>query len=680
MTSFKVVWNVVVDIFLHLVLVAVRAVAAGFWLGVGFFLGYLLSFPVGWVMGLCDVVPDAPLWRARQVVPLVYLAVAPTLAAMVLMPGKTDTNSYYPLPLLILAVLTCVLVRSGGTMYAEPLGLIAVAGILYFAYWNVTADCAYPEKPAGAPVPQIQRAAPAPWQPAPVPPPVSIRFLAVRARYDRRSTVGMTAVIAEMEAAVGESLWGSPHARSRTPTRNPQQKNGILLAGSPGNGKSFLAEVMAGIHNVPIIMTSIGDAQSKWIGQTTETVVTMFNDARAQAPCILFLDEVDSFLGKRDSSVNADSETPKTTNAILTQLVAMRGTGVCVMAATNFPEKLDTAAIREGRFDFKITVPCPDQAARVGLLCNGLRPVGVSIVPATLDLVAARWEGFSTKRIMSVADTVGRMHRGQEVNADQLYQALRKVQGFSGSPLREDTPSLASLFFEADTRDRILGLAARMRHIIEIEAAGGAIPSGVLLYGPPGTGKTLAARALAKETAWTFIPTTGQTLMAADTEIDRIIDKALDLRPALIFIDEADDVLMNRETSPYARMTINKLLASMDGADRRLHDVIFLAATNHPGELDPAMLRGGRFSEKIEFHLPSDAIVRSFVETWMKAHPKVRFTGEFNLIRANALLRGLSLATIGVVLKGAINRAFNGNTNVVTVTLEHLRLAVSDVS
>jgi len=117
----------------------------------------------------------------------------------------------------------------------------------------------------------------------------------------------------------------------------------------------------------------------------------------------------------------------------------------------------------------------------------------------------------------------------------------------------------------------------------------------------------------------------------------------------------------------------------MDGAGRRLHDVIFLAATNHPGALDGAMLRGGRFSEKIAFRLPSDEIIRDFVRRWM-AGVSLRFDRSFTPDSATPTLHGLSLATVHAVLKGTINQAFLAKDPQARITLTHLRQALGEVS
>lgn len=105
----------------------------------------------------------------------------------------------------------------------------------------------------------------------------------------------------------------------------------------------MFAEALAAELRIGFLSVSFADLNSMWIGQTSERVSEIFRDARAQAPCLLFVDEIDSLLVDRGTVVNGDSERLQITNIILTGLVDLRGSGVVVVAATNFIDKLDGA-------------------------------------------------------------------------------------------------------------------------------------------------------------------------------------------------------------------------------------------------------------------------------------------------------------------------------------------------
>jgi transitional endoplasmic reticulum ATPase len=431
--------------------------------------------------------------------------------------------------------------------------------------------------------------------------------------------------------------------------------NGILLWGEPGNGKTLFAEALAGQKGLPWVSISISNIVSKWIGQGPETLRAVFASARAQAPCVLFIDEADSIFSVRDA-MGSTQDQANLTNVFLTEAVALRGSGVVLIAATNSLERTDPAAIREGRFDFKIEVPPPDYRARLALLTDGMQrhAPGVRMRQSLLKSLARRWGGFSvarlvavTKQIRAVLDAQGR-HGQQELSYADVLACLRKVQG-RANMVPENAKSLSELVLRAEQRTLLMSLAHRMQSVFETEQLGGNLPNGVLLWGPPGTGKTEAARALAKDTGWAFLTVAGNDLVSDPSALDKLWRQAKDARPAIVFIDEADDVLADREFSP-ARSVTAKLLTIMDGVSGSVPDLLFLAATNYPGSMDTAAMRGGRFSEKIEFANPEPEGVEQFVQGWLQRKgwtmdPKCDPT----------MLFGQSIANVSSILQAALN-------------------------
>lgn len=473
--------------------------------------------------------------------------------------------------------------------------------------------------------------------------------VAVCARYSFKDVAGMEDLKKSMLKAGNEIIGKAKSVHGKS-------KNGILFFGLPGNGKTFFAEALAGELKIKFLAASFGDMASMWVGETTQRAMNIFDDAEAQAPCMLFLDEIDSVFIDRGSVKNADSEGPKTLNAILTRLVDIRSKGVVVVGATNYLEKLDPASIREGRFDYKIEVKNPDYEARKALLQRGLK--GLSISGDVLESVSTRWEGYSVSRIMSIADKAKENafeNSHKTVSFDDLMKALRDIQGSKGDTIPESVPTVDKLFLTDAMRHRINNLIERMKHIDRIEKFGGTPPAGILFSGPPGTGKTLGAMVLAKTCGWSFIQTTGNALLSNPDEIDKLMQRAADIRPCVLFIDEADDVLQDRNGS-MARSVTNRLLSVMDGAKGRPKDVLFVAATNHPDMIDDAMLRGGRFTEKIEFSLPDLSTLREFIGKWIE-ECKAPLSHDFTVENVAQLLRGQSLANVKVILQGSINES-----------------------
>lgn len=479
-------------------------------------------------------------------------------------------------------------------------------------------------------------------------------FEAVTAELTLADLAGMEDLKERLIAAANEARQMIPKGKGKGLRANA--RNGILLYSEPGNGKTVLTEGLAGTLGLPIIKMSFGDVASKWVNSTTENVVQMFKDARAQAPCVLFMDEVDSVISKREG-ITTDEESPKTTNQILTELVNSRGSGVVIVMATNFLDRLDAAAIREGRVDFKINVPAPDAAARNAIITRTIKAAGVPAEKSAIAQAVKRWEGFSAARIRSVADEAARLSKkeGLVLDYDLMQKALRVMQGSLGIRLDESTPTLSELHMPEQQRLALVGVAKRMAAIEEIEDMGGTVPTGLLLAGPPGTGKTLTVRALAKTTGWPLLMSGGADLMNDPKNIDQLISKARNARPCIVFIDEADDVFSDRRAAgKFGAAITNKLLTAMDGAGGKAHDILWVAAVNAPETMDAAALRGGRFTEKVWFENPDSTTTERIIQQWI-SKSKAKFDPQLSAKEIASMLDGVSPANIQAILQQAVN-------------------------
>lgn len=435
-------------------------------------------------------------------------------------------------------------------------------------------------------------------------------------------------------------------------------ENGLLMFGPPGTGKTAFAKALAGELGLPVVATTFGDIASKYVNESTERMVAMFDAAKAQAPCALFIDEVDAVLKDRSNSGGDPAEYERMVATFLDRAVKLRDSRVLLIAATNFIDRLDPAAIREGRFDFKIEVPLPDDPARRNLVGERLSRAGCTADDATLARLSKRWAGFNVPRLISATDAacdIGKQAGRTTLGYPDFYAGLRRVQGRKGGA-PEGAKRLAELFMEPAQAERLREIASQLVDVDALEKLGAGIPKGLLFFGPPGTGKTATAMALARECGWPLIERNGRELLN-EGAVDRLRKDASDLRPAIVFLDEADDVLADRQLSN-CKMVTNELLTLVDGAGGMLPDVVWIAATNHADSIDEAALRAGRFEQKIPFGPPSPPVALRMVQAWAADHAAYLADAPAQWSeRALPYLQGLTAANVFGALRNANNIA-----------------------
>lgn len=148
-----------------------------------------------------------------------------------------------------------------------------------------------------------------------------------------------------------------------------QMPKGALLVGPPGTGKTLLAKAVAGEANVPFFSISGSEFVEMFVGMGAAKVRDLFQQANEKAPCIVFIDEIDTIGKKRDGNMGGNDEREQTLNQLLTEMDGFDGSkGVVILAATNRPDSLDPALLRPGRFDRRIPVELPDLQGREEIL------------------------------------------------------------------------------------------------------------------------------------------------------------------------------------------------------------------------------------------------------------------------------------------------------------------------
>lgn len=154
---------------------------------------------------------------------------------------------------------------------------------------------------------------------------------------------------------------------------------GVLLEGPPGTGKTLLAKAIAGEANVPFFSISGSDFVEMFVGVGASRVRDLFAEAKKNAPCIVFIDEIDTIGKKRDGQISGNDEREQTLNQLLTEMDGFDGSkGVVILAATNRPDSLDPALTRPGRFDRRIPVELPDLQGREDILKVHARKIKIA--------------------------------------------------------------------------------------------------------------------------------------------------------------------------------------------------------------------------------------------------------------------------------------------------------------
>jgi len=206
---------------------------------------------------------------------------------------------------------------------------------------------------------------------------------------------------------------------------------GVLMIGSPGTGKTLLARAIAGEAKVPFFSISGSDFVEMFVGVGAARVRDMFEQAKKQAPCIIFIDEIDAVGRHRGAGLGGGhDEREQTLNQLLVEMDGFEGSeGVIVIAATNRPDVLDPALLRPGRFDRQVVVPLPDLKGREQILKVHMRNVPVSndVEPLTIARGTPGFSGADLANLVNEAALFAARGNSREVNMQDFEHAKDKI-------------------------------------------------------------------------------------------------------------------------------------------------------------------------------------------------------------------------------------------------------------
>ncbi|MEM0366674.1 MAG: CDC48 family AAA ATPase [Acidilobaceae archaeon] len=480
---------------------------------------------------------------------------------------------------------------------------------------------------------------------------------------------------------------------------------GILLYGPPGTGKTLLAKAVATEADAYFIAINGPEIMSKFYGESEQRLREIFEEAKKNAPSIIFIDEIDAIAPKRDEVVG------EVERRVVAQLLALmdgleaRG-NVIVIAATNRINAVDPALRRPGRFDREIEVPLPDKQGRVEILQIHTRHMPLAD-DVDLAKLADMTKGYTGADLAALAREAA-MHalrrylpeidiEQESIPAEVLEKMVVKMEDFLAA-YQEITPSgLREIQIEIpEVKWSDIGgldsIKQELREVVEwplkypeaFAKAGIKPPKGILLYGPPGTGKTLLAKAVATESGANFIAVRGPEILSkwvgeSERAIREIFRKARQYAPTVIFFDEIDAIAYIRGTdigsSRVGERVVSQLLTEMDGISD-LHNVVVMAATNRPDMLDPALLRPGRF-EKLIYVPPPDEKSRLEI---LKIHTRtIPLADDVDLEELAKITEGYTGADIAALIREATMLALRENLPNPIIRWVHIEEALKKV-
>ncbi|MCJ1232585.1 hypothetical protein MMC14_000538 [Varicellaria rhodocarpa] len=457
---------------------------------------------------------------------------------------------------------------------------------------------------------------------------------------------------------------------------------GILLHGPPGCGKTAIANAFAAELGIPFISLSAPSIVSGMSGESEKALRERFEEATRLAPCIMFIDEIDSITPKRESAQREMEKRIVAQLLICMDDLAMEKTGgkaVIVLAATNRPDSLDPALRRAGRFDREINLSVPNETVREKILKALTRQMSLSgeidfrflakstpgFVGADLSDLVSTAGSIAIKRLLdtitiqtngdmdvdtdsTVSPQVSELRRLIKhcrepstqsigtaiITEEDFLAALPRIQpsskreGFATIP---DT-TWADIGALRPVREELLtAIVEPIKNPEKYKRVGITAPTGVLLWGPPGCGKTLLAKAVANESKANFISIKGPELLnkyvgESERAVRQVFVRARSSIPCVIFFDELDALVPKRDDalSESSARVVNSLLTELDGLSNR-NGIYVIAATNRPDIIDPAMLRPGRLETLLFVDLPTESERIEILQTLIR-NLKIPFT------------------------------------------------------
>ncbi len=454
-----------------------------------------------------------------------------------------------------------------------------------------------------------------------------------------------------------------------------------MLHGPPGCGKTLLARAVANETDAYFAHISGPEIMGKFYGESEGRLRQIFDDAKSNAPAILFIDEIDAIAPKREEMGGEKQVERRVVAQLLALMDGLESRGeLIVIGATNIPNVLDPALRRPGRFDREIEIGIPDQKSRLDVLHIHTRGMPLDadvdlekLANITHGFVGADMEALCREAAMSALRKIipDIDFQAEDIPYETLLALSVRMDDFREA-LKEVEPSaIREVFVEVPNIKwgDIGGLSSVKNVLIEavewplkyadlFEQAHTKPAKGILLSGPPGTGKTLVAKALANETEVNFISVKGPELISkyvgeSERGVREVFKKAKQASPCILFFDEIDSLVPSRGLSGGDSQTtervISQFLTELDGLEE-LKGVTVLAATNRKELIDSAILRPGRFDLIMDFPVPDEETREEIFKVHTNGKPLAK---DINLKLLAQQSEGLTGSDIEAIIREA---------------------------